>query len=179
MYRDVARMQIFTSSVWNPIDVKENADLKQFHRFTIYPVPKYSTYEVAVRKKSPKKVREQLSMSNISRNYDFRSLPPSHNKPNHLHFRHPSLWPVGPKCRPLGPLRTIKWRCPGRLPNVFDRTDDDLKKERAAAAAGRLIVPRMPHVPLDRLGALTFRTAKKNRSFDTKKMLPLDVQQSI
>ena len=33
---------------------------------------------------------------------------------------------------------------PGRLPNVIDLTDEDLEKERAAAAAGRLIVPRMP-----------------------------------
>ncbi|XP_059353006.1 activating transcription factor 7-interacting protein 1-like isoform X2 [Daphnia carinata] len=31
---------------------------------------------------------------------------------------------------------------PGRLPNVIDLTDEDLEKERAAAAAGRLIVPR-------------------------------------
>ncbi|XP_046636592.1 activating transcription factor 7-interacting protein 1-like isoform X1 [Daphnia pulicaria] len=31
---------------------------------------------------------------------------------------------------------------PGRLPNVIDLTDEDLEKERAAAAAGRLVVPR-------------------------------------
>lgn len=31
---------------------------------------------------------------------------------------------------------------PGRLPNVIDLTDEDLEKERAAAAAGRLMVPR-------------------------------------
>ena len=33
---------------------------------------------------------------------------------------------------------------PGRLPDDLDLTDEDLEKERAAAAAGRLIVPRMP-----------------------------------
>ncbi|KAK4026275.1 hypothetical protein OUZ56_015284 [Daphnia magna] len=31
---------------------------------------------------------------------------------------------------------------PGRLPNVIDLTDEDLEKERAAAAAGRLVLPR-------------------------------------
>lgn len=33
---------------------------------------------------------------------------------------------------------------PGRPPNVIDLTDEDLEKERAAAAANRLVIPNKP-----------------------------------